>query len=636
MKIKLSSAINRFFPNSSFKMIYSEAMANALDANATLLHIDISIQAFNKPDTLIIKIKDNGVGFSDENFQRFSHLMDTKDNSHKGLGRLVFLKYFSSVKFASIFKDDKQQFVERTFLFNDVFNDKKEDKIIDDVNSTGANLVFQDFRNKAVYAHSYIKPNEIITYLTNCFLPRLYAMKQSGSAFTLKVSLSVEDETTIGEDFKSGECHFSLDKLPELQEKIINNQELDFFKSEFNLLYYIDKNNSCSMVNNITALCIDDRAIELDVLDKQALPKTHQFIFLLKSEYLNQKIDNARQDVTLNEQELKVLKRIFLEQISEIISEKIPEIEEKNNQTIQTLSIKFPHLEGLFPKNSIGFLNEYQSVEFAQDKLFEEQKEILMAETLSNEMYEKSLVQASRVLAEYILYRNKIIQKLKSIEANDKEKKIHNLIVPMQKTLRAENHFENRFINNAWLLDDKYMSYKTVLSDENIEELIKEITDDQEIPSDLRPDIAFVFSDDINTCDHPVDVVVVELKKKNLDYLKNSEVISQMEQRARRLLAYYPEKIQRMWFFGIVEIDAELRLLLEEKWIPLYSKGDVFYKEERLFPMNKNKEKIGTNTLPVKMMIMSFDALWKDAEARNNSFLDIFRKAIQDYTKQND
>ena len=91
-----------------------------------------------------------------------------------------------------------------------------------------------------------------------------------------------------------------------------------------------------------------------------------------------------------------------------------------------------------------------------------------------------------------------------------------------------------------------------------------------------------------------------------------------------------------MWFFGIVEIDTELRDYLEEKWIQLYSKGDVFYKEENLFPVNKNKERIGTNKFPVAMTIMSFDALWKDAEARNNSFLDIFRKAIQDYTKQND
>ena len=205
----------------------------------------------------------------------------------------------------------------------------------------------------------------------------------------------------------------------------------------------------------------------------------------------------------------------------------------------------------------------------------------------------------------------------------------------MQKTFYSENRFENRFINNAWLLDDKYMTYQTVLSDENIEKLINEITDDKEAPSDLRPDIAFVFSDDINTCDHPVDVVVVELKKKGLDYLGNRTVIDQMKQRARRLLAYYPSKIQRMWFFGIVEIDPELRLSLEEEWTPLYSKGDVFYKEEEVFPTNRELKRIGTSKIPVSMTILSFDALWKDAESRNDMFLDILKKSIQKYSQEN-
>lgn len=179
------------------------------------------------------------------------------------------------------------------------------------------------------------------------------------------------------------------------------------------------------------------------------------------------------------------------------------------------------------------------------------------------------------------------------------------------------------------------MSYRAILSDENIEKLINEITEDNEAPSDLRPDIAFVFSDDINTCDHPVDVVVVELKKKDLGYLDNRIVIEQMKQRARRLLAYYPSKIQRMWFFGVVEIDPEMRLSLEEEWIPLYSKGEVFYKEEALFPMNKNKERIGNSKIPVSMTILSFDALWADAESRNDMFLDILKKSIQKYSQEN-
>ena len=632
MKINLRKAVNRFFSNPSFEMIYSEAMANALDANATVMSIDISIKSFDQPESMTIKIQDNGDGFSDENFQRFSSLMNTKDSSHKGLGRLIFLKYFSTIKFDIIFKKDKQ-FIKRSFLFNERFDGDKKDDVVETASTTGANLLFESFNNIQLKAYDDIIPGAIITYLKNYFLPRLYAVKQAGGTFDLRVSLNTEKDNP-SKKFISSVSSFSLDELPVLQEKLLENQELDLFKSEFKLLYYIDSSYNEEM-KNVTAICIDDRAIELNLLDNQKLPESHKFIFLLISEYLNEKIDDARLNINLSSNELDTLKRIFFDQISEIISNSVPAINERNVETRNRLSAKYPHLDGLFPQNSVGLLDESKSIEIAQNKFFKEQKEILNAETLSDEMYDRSLIQASRILAEYILYRNKIIQKLKDVDSKDKEKKVHDLIVPMQKTLYSENRFENRFINNAWLLDDKYMTYQTVLSDENIEKLINEITDDKEAPSDLRPDIAFVFSDDINTCDHPVDVVVVELKKKGLDFLDNRTVIDQMKQRARRLLAYYPSKIQRMWFFGIVEIDPELRLSLEEEWTPLYSKGDVFYKEEEVFPTNRELKRIGTSKIPVSMTILSFDALWKDAESRNDMFLDILKKSIQKYSQEN-
>ena len=632
MKINLRKAVNRFFSNPSFEMIYSEAMANALDANATFMNIDISINAFDQPESLTIKIQDNGDGFSEENFLRFSSLMNTKDSSHKGLGRLIFLKYFSTVKFESVFKKN-EQFIKRSFLFNERFDGEKKDDVIETADSTGANLLFESFNNIQLKAYEDIIPRAIITYLRNYFLPRLYAIKQAGGSFDLRVSLNTEKENS-SKKFVNSVSSFSLDELPELQEKVLENQELDLFKSEFKLLYYIDSSYNEEM-KNVTAICIDDRAIELNLLDNQKLPESHKFIFLLISEYLNEKIDDARQNINLSSNELDILKRIFFDQISDIISDSVPAIKERNVETRNRLAAKYPHLEGLFPQNSVGLLDESKSIEIAQNKFFKEQKEILSAETISDELYDKSLIQASRVLAEYILYRNKIIQKLKDIDAEDKERKVHNLIVPMQRTLYSESRFDNRFINNAWLLDDKYMTYQTVLSDENIEKLINEITTDKETPSDLRPDIAFVFSDDVNTCGHPVDVVVVELKKKDLGYLDNRTVIEQMKQRARRLLAYYPSKIQRMWFFGIVEIDPELRLSLEEGWTPLYSKGDVFYNEEEVFPMDRNFQKIGTSKIPVSMTIMSFDALWKDAESRNDMFLDLLKKSIKKYTQEN-
>ena len=52
MDIETSGAIRLFFPNPSLTLVYFEALANALDAGATEISIDIDVQAFDKPDTL--------------------------------------------------------------------------------------------------------------------------------------------------------------------------------------------------------------------------------------------------------------------------------------------------------------------------------------------------------------------------------------------------------------------------------------------------------------------------------------------------------------------------------------------------------------------------------------------------------
>ena len=54
MDIETSGAIKLFFPNPSLTLVYFEALANALDAGATEVSIDIDVQAYDKPDTLKI------------------------------------------------------------------------------------------------------------------------------------------------------------------------------------------------------------------------------------------------------------------------------------------------------------------------------------------------------------------------------------------------------------------------------------------------------------------------------------------------------------------------------------------------------------------------------------------------------
>ena len=91
-------------------MIYLEAFANALDADADEFKIEICANSTNPADlnSLIIKLWDNGIGFDEYRFSKFSKLLSVEDKTHKGLGRLVYLCYFDNVKIESNFSSSER------------------------------------------------------------------------------------------------------------------------------------------------------------------------------------------------------------------------------------------------------------------------------------------------------------------------------------------------------------------------------------------------------------------------------------------------------------------------------------------------------------------------------------------------
>ena len=243
------------------------------------------------------------------------------------------------------------------------------------------------------------------------------------------------------------------------------------------------------------------------------------------------------------------------------------------------------------------------------------------ADALDDELYEKSLNLSSRVLTQYILYRNFIIQKLKSMNPENSEEDIHNLIVPKRKIISSEDFHQQIYNNNVWLLDDKYMSFSTILSDEEMYKLIDVIAEPEELNDTKRPDIAIVFSRSLDE-NIPVDVVIVELKKKGASLDENVKVTTQLWQRAKKLLQYYQARIQRIWFYGVISIDNEFSGYLKDKgWKELFSLGNMYYLEEEI---SVNNDKV-----PVGYFLMPYDSLLADAEGRNETFLKILKESIR-------
>ena len=457
--------------------------------------------------------------------------------------------------------------------------------------------------------------------LLNRFFPLIYEKKQSGEKLEIKINLKVK-EGNKDHNFYSDSQILTVNDLPEFEEDEIRCPELltcDIIK----VYYRIDQTWSGN--RPITLFCIDNRTVQIDLQLLNNIPESYEVFLIFKSDYFSGQIDDSRQKLKLKDSNLeKILLSALENKIANILEEKIPEIRDKNIQIRKFFEKSYPHLYGYFDDKPVGIINKEEALEKAQRKFFKEQKELLECRFLDDEKYNKALDISSRLLTEYILYRTMIINKLKEINSNNTEADIHNLIIPQHKTFTKGNIYADLYKNNVWLLDDKYMSYSTILSDEDMSEVIKAITLEDEVTADAtRPDITLVFSGDPEASEF-VDVIVVELKKRGLKLAKNEEVFSQLKQRARKLLAYYPNKIERIWFYGISDIDKEFRRSLKETGFKeLFSHGQMFYKNQDIIIDDND------TTVAADMYILSYKTFISDAEIRNKTFLEVLKNGIK-------
>ena len=561
MEVNLSRAIDFFYPSSSsLELVYFEAIANAIDAGANNIQISIAVDSYSKPESLTIVISDNGVGFTNDRYRKFTKLLETEEEDHKGLGRFVFLKYFKEVYIESIFEKQIRKF---TFKKNFEKNNFTLSPA-PDATYTGSRLAFSGYLKKKLYSYDFLKPVSIRQSILYHFYPHLFSIVKAGK--DLKIDLTLSTKEPNPEQGFYNDCQILIaSQSVDLESRKFPAESLDLFDT-IDIFYKIKQTNKESSL--VTAICVDGRTIPIDIMSKESTPKGYEIVFLLYSSFFTGKTNPSREALTLDEQELKTVKNLFRKHATIILNEKIPSIQEENKHITESLNNNYPHV---------------------------------------------------------------IIKNLKQIDKKNPEADIHDIIVPRKKVCGKAGFINDLYTNNAWLLDDKYMSYSTILSDLEMNKLMPYLAlDGENVDDEKRPDIAIVFSNDFH---NPVgqvevqtktDVVIVELKKLGLPLAKREEVVSQLKQRARKLAKYYPDKIQRIWFYGIVDIDAEFRIALkEENYTELFSAGSLFYKEHTVI-LDEDKN----IRIPFGLYVLSFDAFLKDAESRNSTFLNVLKQGF--------
>ena len=619
MDIETSGAIRLFFPNPSLTLVYFEALANALDAGATEISIDIDVQAFDKPDTLKITVSDNGDGFTDENFERFRKLLRPRDKFHKGIGRLVFLNYFSRVDVTSTRSKWR-----RTFIFKDGFDGNAPIENLNDEQPAKTTLAFNGFAKDRVKSYDDLKPDVLKPLLIEQFLPTLDARKRDGTAFKISINLKTK-ESNAQKEFFPHETVITADDLPSMTKITIQDDSLDAF-STIDMHYHVEPVSGKGSL--LVAFSIDGRTIPVNLIPASSFPPGYMGMFLFESEMFHSNADSSRQKLILPENlPIEKLYRVLRREVGKVLADMIPKITEKNEKVKEKFEEQFPHLLGYFENDTVGLIDRDDALEIAQQKFFRAQKQVLQCETLTQAAYEKSLELSSRTLTEYILYRDKIIGRMKEMTTDNAESEIHNLIVPRFKEFSKEAMPSEIYQNNAWLLDDKFMVFRTILSEQRMDTVVNAIRLDEECEKDAgRPDIAMIFSADPKNAS-AVDVVVIEIKKKTDDEKENQYAINQLLDRAVKLAAHCPN-IQRIWYYAVIQIsDTMGTRLRQQKWAPLFSMGKLYYQEFIT-------ERPDRTVVPTPTFVVSFDAIVADAESRNHTFLEILRNGMREYAAQ--
>jgi hypothetical protein len=360
MDIETLSAVKLFFPNPSLKLVYFEALANSLDAGATSVSITISIESFDRSETLKVVVVDNGSGFNEDNFDRFKTLLKPRDQFHKGVGRLVFLNYFERVRVSSVWGKYK-----RDFDFQEGFDGHAPVQPLSDEQSNRTELVFSGFVKERVKAYEDLRPEALKPEVIEHFLPTLERLKREGVDFEITIALETNQPNKQKEFFPDHTTVISSD-LPDMQKVTIQNYSLDLL-DPVEMYYHIEP--VLGKGSQLVAFSIDGRTIPAKLIPQSSFPHSYSCVFLFESEIFHSRTDTSRQTLVLPEGIPETaFYSVLRQELGHVLSTHIPKITETNTRTKEQFEEKFPHLLGYFEEDTVGLIDRDEALTIAQQR----------------------------------------------------------------------------------------------------------------------------------------------------------------------------------------------------------------------------------------------------------------------------
>jgi Histidine kinase-, DNA gyrase B-, and HSP90-like ATPase len=588
----------------SARDVIREAITNAIHADSKNIVVDLVFSDRNQdlfPRTEErsvldqISVTDDGEGFTSENLYYFDEICTGhKDKiGGKGVGRLSFLKYANTVEVRSQLETGLVEFAYTPEFTPD---NVKRSSSIGQKNTT---IVLKNLKEQI---------NTQVTKLVNsiCDDLRLLLFLQYQKGRCVDLHFTHNSRQHFDENF-----HLSGKDIIALSSK-----EFELQGEKFNCYLFRDEPPKKGIV---AMLCADELCIEEVTISKRF--DVCRYLIFVTSSYFNSRsnIERQRLEIPKTEGEVdlvslvsrdKLISRLHAECMVMINLRAESDIEQFKANNIDKLKKYYPFIKISSLGGSAALLDADEVVKNYRAQ--QARKEDQLVDDLESGEY-VSLDDVSHLasddLARYIVHRALVIDTLFHMPAESAEETIHNAILP-----KHSNGNEIRE-NNVWLIDDKFLSYSNIFSDETLAKIIQKVNSEFESKHQRRPDVAAFFSKDSEN--QPNKLVVIEFKKPGADIFDNTKALVQCRLYANELVNKIPTVLE-VFAFAIVEVDDDFYRELKQT-----NYKDIFSLKDRVVYQDF---KIGNSEgIPLHLYVMSVAALIKDAKARNKVFEEVLQ-----------
>jgi len=583
----------------------------------------------NLPEIIDFIVKDNGIGFNDENYESFNYAHSTYKKGGKGVGRFSWLRAFQKAEIESRYNENGGWFL-RKFNFEPtkkgIEKHKKEQVNTSQERYTIVKLkgLKEDYRKwcntKAEDIALKIIEHTLIFFLNkNC--PRIIIND-------LGKQIVVNDLFQI---FTNGQVRVKPLKI----------RQNDFRLSIVKLF--------SNKVDNKIHYCANNREVDTDKISID-IPEFDNFLIdkeenkfsvavYVEGDFLDDNVNEERTSINFSKGEVEFpdqtsqdeLRKSITEMLLTVFEDQIVQLSEKRFNKVKEFVSNHPRYKQLL-KYKPEKLRRIPST-LAEDKMelevFKIQQELeldVKKETkhilkfIDNELdvddfdekhkelYAKIIEVGNAKLSEYVIHRKLVLDLFdKLLKRNAHEKAVHSLIFPLQ-TYSDEVGFED---HNLWILDEKLSYHKYLASDKSFKNIEPVNSDSKERPDIIIFNKPFVFAND----DKPYEsIVLIEFKRPMRDdYTEQENPIAQINKYAREIIqGEVKDKYNRefdyrkntpIYAYIVCDLTKKLKAFASDAGYKKLPSSDGY------FSFNDNYN--------MYIEIMSFDKILNDSKERN-------------------